>query len=180
MRIHVLPTLIAAWLALTPSSPAPAYLKLGDIKGESVDADHRDWSNLEAISATITRLSRTNSAGAVTRTAQADVVVTKELDKASPKLVELAATGQMIPMVELHLTRRFGDANPVVYLKYELKNVLVSSYSVGGSANGATVPTDQFSLNFEEIKVTYSQYDSRNGRLIGEVTTTSRFEIEKQ
>jgi hypothetical protein len=41
------------------------------------------------------------------------------------------------------------------YYKYELKNVLVTSYSVSGAAQSEDVPSEDFSLNFEEIKVGY-------------------------
>lgn len=40
---------------------------------------------------------------------------------------------------------------------YELKNVLVSSYQVGGAGQSENVPTEEISLNFEEIKVTYKR-----------------------
>ncbi len=43
------------------------------------------------------------------------------------------------------------------YLRYELKNVLITSLRKGGTRNA---PTDDFSLNFEEIKVTYVEKDA--------------------
>jgi len=49
----------------------------------------------------------------------------------------------------------------VTYYAYELKNVLVTSYSVGGSGQSDDVPMEQFSLNYEEIKVTYTENDSK-------------------
>ena len=42
---------------------------------------------------------------------------------------------------------------PTAYLKYKLDRVFIKSWSTSGDA--ASVPTEQFSLNFEEIKVTY-------------------------
>lgn len=178
MKIHVFPTLMAAWLAVTPSSPAPAFMKLGDIKGEATETSHRDWSDLDAISVSITRQSSTNAAGAVSTQSRAEVTLSKSLDRSSPKLIELVATGRAVPLLELHLTRQLSDGAQVVYLKYELKNVLISSYSIGGSGQGNAAPTDQFSLNFEEIKVTYSLFD-RSGRLTEDVVTTSRFDPTK-
>ena len=57
---------------------------------------------------------------------------------------------------------------PGSYYRYELKNVFVTSYSTSGdSSGGETVPVEQFSLNYEEIKVTYNsvirQYDCTSG-----------------
>jgi type VI protein secretion system component Hcp len=38
--------------------------------------------------------------------------------------------------------------------------VLVTSYSIGGSGQAEDVPTEEFSINFEEIKVTYTECDN--------------------
>ncbi len=173
MKIHIVPSLMAAWLAVTPSSPAPAFMKLGDIKGEATEANHRQWSNLEALSVGITRQSITNLAGGVSTQFRADIALGKNLDKSSPKLMELVATGQSVPVLELHLTRQLSDGSQVVYLQYELKNVLISSYSIGGSGPSSSVPAEQLSLNFEEIKVTYNVIDAA-GRVQEAVTSTIR------
>jgi type VI protein secretion system component Hcp len=46
---------------------------------------------------------------------------------------------------------------------------MVTSYSISGSAQGEDVPTEQFSLNFEEIKVTYTEQDKATGQPKGNV-----------
>jgi type VI secretion system secreted protein Hcp len=48
---------------------------------------------------------------------------------------------------------RSDDGN---YLKWELTDVIISSYSTSAGADN-TVPTETISLNFEEIKQTYSE-----------------------
>jgi len=50
--------------------------------------------------------------------------------------------------------------NLVVYLKYELKDVIISSYSVNGESR-EHAPSETLSLNYEEIKVTYTEVDSK-------------------
>jgi type VI secretion system secreted protein Hcp len=90
-----------------------------------------------------------------------DIVLVKELDKSSPKLAEAICRGAVFPIVVIHLTASFGDAGRVTYFAYELKNVRITSYSIGGSARSADRPTEQLSLNFEEIKVTYTELDER-------------------
>lgn len=37
---------------------------------------------------------------------------------------------------------------------------MVTSYNVGGSGQSEEVPMEDFSLNFEQIKVTYTENDS--------------------
>ena len=86
-----------------------------------------------------------------------DVVVVKELDKSSPKLAESALVGKIFPKVEFQLASSSGT-----YLKYELTNVMVTSYSISGDADDR--PTEEVSLNFEEIKVTYTEMDSAGNK----------------
>ena len=89
-----------------------------------------------------------------------DVVCVKEIDKASPKLAESICNGKVFPKVEIHLTASYTDAGRVTYYAYELKNVQVTSYNISGSGQAEQVPTENFSLNFEEIKVTYTECDA--------------------
>ena len=53
------------------------------------------------------------------------------------------------------------DSGRVTYYRYELKNVLVTSYNVSGSGQSEDVPMEDFSLNFEEVKVTYTENDNK-------------------
>jgi len=139
---------------------AVAYLKFDGVDGESTDKDHKDWIDIESFSQTITRESGDGSTGA-TRTRGAatmgDIVVVKELDKSSPKLAESILMGKVFPTVKFQLTSSAGT-----YFMYELKNVMVTSYSISGDAD--QVPMEEFSLNFEEIKVTYTEMDSEGNK----------------
>jgi len=135
------------------------YLKFDGIDGESVDKDHKGWCNLTSFSQSFTRPETTSTArrrGAVT---VGDIVCVKELDKSSPKLQEAICTGKVFPKVEFELANSSG-----IYLKYELKNVMISSYSVSGESGR---PIEQFSINFEEIKVTYTEQvaDKSSGKV---------------
>ncbi|MDP3900470.1 MAG: type VI secretion system tube protein Hcp [bacterium] len=143
------------------------YLKLGDIKGESTDDGHKDWINLLSVSHGISRPD-SSASGAARRRGGAqfsDIYLAKELDKSTPKLQEAVASGKVFPSLELELTKRCGE-DKVVYLRYELKNVMVTSYSFAGS--DGSVPTEQISLNFEEIKVVYTEY-GQDGKKKGNV-----------
>lgn len=140
---------------------AAGYLKIGDIKGESTDDGHKDWIDLLSVSHEISR----DSTGKSHRssTTFGDIVLVKEVDASTPKLQESIATGKYIPSVIIDFTRNVGTERPteVPYLQYELKQVQITSYSFSGATQSDTVPTEQISLNFEEIKVTYTQYDEQ-------------------
>ena len=63
-----------------------------------------------------------------------------------------------------------GGENKRTYYKYELKNVIVSSFYSKGDIN-EIVPTETFTLHFEWFKVTYSEID-QSGKLMGNVEFT--------
>lgn len=105
-----------------------------------------------------------------------DIVVVKELDKASPKLAEAVCQGEVFPRVEIHLTTSLTDAGRVTYYAYELKNVRIVSYHISGSGQSEDVPTEEISLSFEEIKVIYTEFDSA-GKAKGNVEYLWRVEV---
>ena len=65
----------------------------------------------------------------------------------------------MFPKVEIHMTASYTDAGRVTYYAYELKDVMISSYSVSGGCEDK--PSEAMSLNFEEIKSTYTECDNK-------------------
>jgi len=147
---------------------AAAYIKFDGVDGEATDANHKEWIEVLSFSQTIHRGDSGSSVRTTAGVVFEDIVLTKELDKSSPKLAESVATGKVIPKVEFELTSSVGT-----YYKYELTNVMVTSYSVSGSAD--EIPTEQVSLNFEEIKTTYTEYGS-DGKKGGNVETTWKVE----
>jgi len=137
------------------------FIKFDGVEGESKDTNHSGWSDLLSFSQGITK----TGGGATGQTRRrgtieiGDMVGVKEYDKASPKLAEGICTGKVYSKVEIHDTATYGGDRQT-FLKYELTNVSITSLSVGGSGGGDSVPTESFSLNFEEIQITYTQYAS--------------------
>lgn len=136
-----------------------AYISFQGIDGEAKDKDHEKWSDLISFNQGIHKpgggmTGPTRRRGDVVLD---DILVVKELDKASPKLAESICKGKVFPKVEIDLTASYTDAGRVTYYKYELKNVQVVNYQVGGSGQAEDVPVEEISLNFEEIKVTYTE-----------------------
>jgi len=139
-----------------------AYIKFDGVDGEAQDKDHKGWSDIISFSQPMHQPGRA-STGATRRRGDVvleDIAITKELDKASPKLAESMCKGKVFPKVEIQLTASYTDAGRTTYYAYELKNVLVTRYMIGGSGQSEEVPTEEFGLNFEEIKVTYTECDN--------------------
>jgi type VI secretion system secreted protein Hcp len=154
-----------------------AYIKFDGVDGEAQDKDHRNWSDVTTFSQGLMRPG-SSATGATRRRGDVvveDIHVTKELDKASPKIAERVCTGNVFPKVEIHLTASYTDAGRVTYYAYELKNVLVTNYNISGSGQSEDVPMEDFSLNFEELKVTYTECDQK-GKSKGNIEYTWKVE----
>jgi len=139
-----------------------AYIKFAGIDGESQDKDHKGWSDLLSFSQPMHKPG--TGTGATRRRGDVvveDITVAKELDKASPKLAESMCKGKVFDKVDIHLTASYTDAGRVTYYAYELKNVQVVSYDISGTGQSEGVPIENLTLNFEEIKVTYTECDSK-------------------
>jgi len=172
----------------TEESPAhsSAYIKFDGIDGESQNEGHEGWSEIVSFSQGIYQ----PGGGATGATRQRGdvvlegIVVVKQLDKASPKLAEAICKGKVFPKVEIHLTGPSeGSTCQGTFYVYELKNVMITSYKVSGSnplayaliapapdvtmpsagpfiVQAVDAPMEEISLNFEEIKVTYTECGS--------------------
>ena len=155
-------------VGVTTMSNAAAYMKLGDIKGEATDNEHKDWIIIESISSPLfTAHAGIDSSGQCSvalrsrgDTTLGDVVVVRELDKSSTKLQQAACSGgdgtagYEVVIIDLVSS---GRSKQEPYLTYKLTNVIVTSYSVGPGKNaaGETVPMESITLNYAEVEVEY-------------------------
>lgn len=148
-------------------TPAPtqaataAYVKFDGVNGESQDRDHKDWINLLSFNQGQYLPPSSAGPGGGSRGVVVfeEVTLKKELDKASPKLAESVCTGKVFPKVDIHVARTLSGETKVTYYTCELTNVQVTSYHIGGSTQDV-IPVEEVSLNFEEIKVTYTKLDA--------------------
>lgn len=140
-----------------------AYIKFDGIDGEANDKEHKNWSDILSFSQGVSKPGGGTTGPTRRRgdTILDDIVVVKELDKASPKIAESVCKGKVFPKVEIHLTASYTDAGRVTYYAYELTNVQVISYNINGSGQSEDVPTEDLAFNFEEIKTTYTETDSK-------------------
>jgi len=139
-----------------------AFLKIESIPGESLDAKHKDWIEVESFSFGLK--SGATSGGGTGKASFQDISFRKNIDKASPILMLKCCTGEHIPEAILEYTKPVGaNQNQVTYLTIKMDDILISSYSFngsGGGAGGTTLPVDSLSLNFTKIEMTYIPYDA--------------------
>ena len=131
------------------------FLKLGDIKGESSDDKHKDEIDVLAWSWGMSQsgTTHTGSGGGAGKVSVQDLSLTKYIDKASPNLALGCCVGKHYP--EGLLTVRKAGEKPLEYLKIHIKDVLVTSVSIGGS-HGEDRLTENIALNFAEYKMEYA------------------------
>src|SRR5574341_695509 len=82
-----------------------------------------------------------------------DFHFTMRVNKATPKLLLLCATGEHIKAAMLTCRKAGGRQEP--FLTIKMADLLVSSYQIGGSGGSDIVPVDQISLNYSKIEIGY-------------------------
>src|SRR5262245_56642668 len=71
-----------------------AYLKLGDIKGESADSNHKDWIEIQSYS-----WGTSSARPGAAPPSPGTLTISKTLDKASPQLAQRCTAKQSVPEV---------------------------------------------------------------------------------
>jgi type VI secretion system secreted protein Hcp len=131
------------------------FLKLGDLKGESIDDTHKDETQVLAWSWGMSQSGTTHmgTGGGAGKVSVQDMSITKYIDKASPVLQLSVCNGKHFD--QALLTVRKAGEKPLEYLKITMKDVIITSISIGGSG-GEDRLTENVSLNFAEYKTEYA------------------------
>ncbi len=139
------------------------FLKLGDIKGESLDDKHKGEIDLISFKFGVRQpgaAAAVGAGGGIGKAQFHEFEFTKRIDSASAKLMLACASGQHFPEVTLSCRRAGGTQ--AEYLKIKLEQVLVSGYETSGGEGNLkdTLPIDTFHLNFAKITYNYKAQNS--------------------
>lgn len=129
-------------------------VKSGPIKGESYDKDHKDEIDVLSWSwgASQTGTMHLGGGGGGGKVNYQDLTITTYYEKSTNTLLKLCATGEHIKKGLLTVRKAGGEAEE--YIKFEIKDALVSSISTGGSG-GEERLTVNISVNFRQFEVQY-------------------------
>jgi type VI secretion system secreted protein Hcp len=129
------------------------FLKMDGVPGESKDLKHKGEIDLESFSWGETNQGTAAAGGGAGagKVSMQDFNFVTRVNKASPVLFLACAAGKHIK--EAILTVRKAGKDQQEYLVMKFKDVLVSSYQVGGAEAG--LPTEQVSFNFTRIDFEY-------------------------
>lgn len=143
------------------------FLKLDGIEGEATDEGHEKEIKLSSFSFTAFNSSSYNNASKTVSKGQAnmgDIAYTKEVDKTSVTLFNACAAGKVIKTGVISFQANIGDDKKIDFLKYELDNVVVNTYSFSASS----MADESGSLTYAKIKQIYDQRDEA-GKSLGKV-----------
>jgi len=130
------------------------------IPGESTDKEHMNWSEALSFDQGLTVPAAASTGMATARPVLKDIVVTKLLDRASPKLALAACQGSHHKKVRIDVTRA-SSAGDRVFYAYEFTDVLITGYRVSGAAGAQGLPVEEISFSYYEIRGTYTEFDAK-------------------
>jgi type VI secretion system secreted protein Hcp len=132
---------------------ADYFLQITGIAGESTDAKHKNWIDVESWTWGETNPGTTGAGGGggAGRVQMQDFHFSTQVSKASPALFLACASGQH--MKEARLAAVKTGAMQAEFLTWTFSDVLVSGYQTGGTEG--ELPMDSVSLTFSKVKVEY-------------------------
>ena len=148
----------------------PAFLQLGDVKGEAQDQDHSKWIMVESFSCPIVRSvahGARNQERKNGQTTLGDIQVVRKMDSSTPKLMEFCATGKFIDSCKLDLCATV-NGKQVPRFQIVVKNVIITSHNFHAHESMNPSPSEELSLSFTDIEWTYTVYDDK-GNSTGKV-----------
>lgn len=105
---------------------ADIFIKIGDIKGESTDAKHKDEVEVLAWSWGVSHAGPVSGGGSrAGKAVFADFHFTHHIDKASPRLMRACAVGEHIK--EATITARKAGKGQQEYLIIKMNDVIITS-----------------------------------------------------
>ncbi len=149
-----------------------AFLHIDDIPGESTDSAHDGWIEIKNYEHVVNQpISGSVSSGgglSSERVNHGAFYITKELDKASPKLHLYCCNGTHIPKIQLQLCRAGGDKQQ--YMEVTLENSIVESVESAGNSEGdGSLPTETVAFRYGKISWAYTELDHKTGLAKGDI-----------
>lgn len=151
-----------------------SFLKIDGIPGDATADGHKDeiellgW-NFGGSNAGGFGISGPGGGGG--KVQMNDFVFTMHADKSAPKLFEAMSTGKHIPKATLSVRKAGGSA--VDFLKWDMDNILISSFHTVG--NGI-LPTVEISLNFAKIQ---AEFKTQNNDGTAGGSVKAGFDLQK-
>lgn len=173
VTLRMLLATVVAILSLSVSAGHAAavdyFLKIEGIDGESRVEGHEEWIDVVSFTQTAASPGGTSTrggGGGAGKVEFSDIMVMKQIDKATPKLMLACATGQHIPRARLVCRREGEGGQQEAFLEIHLENILITSWSTEGHTEEH--PMESISISFDRITLIYRTFHP-TGELAAEV-----------
>jgi type VI secretion system secreted protein Hcp len=127
----------SSFLSYSSGGGTAILLKLPGVTGESTVPGYKGWIDLKSA-----------SLGASNKPKKSEIIVVKRFDKSSPKLNLALLDGK--PFDNATIVFRKGGSKPVVYLKFTMKTVYVTSLT-NVNPHQDPVPDEQVGFAFKTL-----------------------------
>lgn len=158
--------LLAAALAASAPLPASAddiFLKLDDVRGDSIDARHKGEIDVLSYSQSMTGPFAPATAGAAAggKTTCGPVTITKYVDVSSPDFILYAANGRHLKSAVF--TFRKPGQNPIEYYKVTLGDVIITQVTQSDRSGPSDRAIENVSLLGRTFDYDYTGQDPKGG-----------------
>ena len=129
------------------------FAKIGDIKGESLDAKHKDEIEVLSFSWGVTNAGSTSSGGGggAGKATFQDLSIVHNIDKASPLLLQACATGTHLK--EATITHRKAGKGQQEFLIVKMNDIIITGVTHGGASDQPG--SESVSLAFAKVDLEY-------------------------
>ena len=127
------------------------FAKIGDIKGESFDAKHKDEIEVLSFSWGVTNTGNIGTGGGAGRATFQDLSIVHKIDKATPRLLEACATGGHLK--DATITQRKAGKGQQEYLIIKMNDVIITGVALADSSGAAGSET--VSMAFAKVDLEY-------------------------
>jgi type VI secretion system secreted protein Hcp len=139
------------------------YLKLEGIPGDSTDQKYDKQVECTSVHFEVLQPKSATASTAGGHTAERcehkDIVITKLVDKATPKFLEYCSTGKLIKTAEINFTRAGTDGKRFVYFTIMLKDAIISG--IAPSVGEGEVMKETVAIKYRAVKWQYFLQDAK-------------------
>lgn len=150
------------------------------VQGEAEDSKHKDWIEVLSWSHSFSQPAspiRSSTGSTIERANHSDLSFNKYVDSATDDLMKACWSGDQFKTVDLECFRADGDNLPILYLKVNLEDVIISNFSISGG--GGDIPMESVSLAYSKVTYTYDPKKKADAKAAGVQPISHDLKINK-
>jgi type VI secretion system secreted protein Hcp len=139
------------------------FMRIEGVSGESKDANHKDWTDIESFSWAATQPGSmvSGGGGGVGKASFRDLRVVALIDKATPAILKYCISGKHLGKVEIALCKAGGSQ--IEYTRITLEEVMVTSVEYSGARTSDVVPMI-YGFQAAKVKQQYWEQTDKGGK----------------